>query len=192
MMRIFLVLTLLAALAVLPSASCKTGHKARQTSPDEIRWLDFEAAVKKQKKKPKIIFADIYTPWCGPCKMLERNTFSNPKLARYVNEHFYPVRFNGESPDPVHFRGQEFTNPDYQPGKRGRNGVHQLTRFLNVSAYPTMVFIDANGDLITQVRGYRTPQDLELYLKVIASGDYKNIKDQAQWEAYKKNFKPEF
>ncbi len=62
----------------------------------EINWVTFEEALKLQKEKPKKIMMDVYTNWCGPCKMLDRNTFQNKDVANYVNEHYYAVKFNAE------------------------------------------------------------------------------------------------
>ena len=53
-----------------------TGMVAAQ----EINWISMEAALAKQKEVPKKIMVDMYTAWCGPCRMLDKNTFSNKKL----------------------------------------------------------------------------------------------------------------
>ena len=62
-----------------------TGLAAAQ----EINWMSMEAALAKQKEVPKKIMVDMYTTWCGPCRMLDKNTFSNKKLAAYVNANYY-------------------------------------------------------------------------------------------------------
>ena len=59
----------------------------------EIKWMTFDQAIAAQKKKPKKIFIDVYTSWCGPCKMLSSNTFANKDLAKYVNDNYYAVKF---------------------------------------------------------------------------------------------------
>ena len=53
-----------------------------------------DEAARLQKQHPKKIIIDMYTTWCGPCRMLDRNTFSNKSLAEYVNNNFYAVKFN--------------------------------------------------------------------------------------------------
>jgi uncharacterized protein YyaL (SSP411 family) len=58
--------------------------------------MSFPEALEAQKKEPKKIFMDVYANWCGPCKLLEKRTFSNEDLIAYVNENFYAVKFNGE------------------------------------------------------------------------------------------------
>src|SRR5690606_41789628 len=57
-----------------------------------IKWMTFNEALELQKKKPKKIFMDVYTDWCGPCKMLDKQTFRNPDVVKYINEHYYADR----------------------------------------------------------------------------------------------------
>ena len=52
----------------------------------EINWITMDEAVERQIKNPKKIIIDMYTTWCGPCRMLDRNTFSNKRLAEYVEK----------------------------------------------------------------------------------------------------------
>lgn len=159
----------------------------------EINWVSLEEAVELQKKDPKKIMMDVYTNWCGPCKMLDKNTFQNKSVANYVNENYYAVKFNAEGNDVINFNGKEFINEGYKPELANRrNSAHQLTRFFKVQAYPTMVFIDEQGGFIFPLRGYKTPQQLELYLKMFKNDDHKNMKTQEAFNEYYKAFKPEF
>ena len=158
----------------------------------EIHWMSIEEALAKQKEEPKKIFLDAYTKWCGPCKMLDRNTFHDKNVVKYVNEHFYAVKFDAEGPDPITFKGKVYKNPNYVEGKRGRNGVHELTMAFGVRAYPTMLFFDEQADILMPVKGYLKPPQLELYLKLVAQDDYKKINSDAEWNAYQAAFKPTF
>ena len=119
-----------------------------------INWISFEEAFKLQQTNPKNIIVDVYTSWCGPCKLLDRNTFQNKQVADFINKNFYAVKFNAEGNAVIKFDDKEFTNPNYKPEMANRrNGNHQLTRYLGVSAYPTVVFIDDNSDIIYKLRG---------------------------------------
>lgn len=159
----------------------------------EINWVTLEEAVELQQKEPRKIIMDFYTKWCGPCKLLDKNTFKNKDVAKYINENYYAVKFNAEGNDVVNFMDSKFTNPKYDPAKANRrNYSHQLTQYFRVTAYPTMVYLDENGSLITQTKGYQTPQQLELYLKMFHKNDYKNFKSQEDANTYHKAFKPEF
>ena len=50
-------------------------------SAQNIDWMSLEQALEMQKKNPKNIIIDVYTNWCGPCKLLDKNTFQNKKVA---------------------------------------------------------------------------------------------------------------
>lgn len=159
----------------------------------QIKWVTFEEALELQKKKPKKIMMDVYTNWCGPCKMLDKNTFQNPDVAKYVNDNYYAVKFNAEGNESINYKGNSYTNKGYKAEMASRrNSVHDLTRALQVNAYPTIVFFDENGDMIFPVRGYQKPQQLELYLKMFLKDKHKEMKTQDDFNAYYTAFKPEF
>jgi hypothetical protein len=159
----------------------------------EIKWMTFDQAIAAQKKKPKKIFIDVYTSWCGPCKMLANNTFANKDLAKYVNDNYYAVKFNGEGNEVLNYKGQRFENKGYDPALADRrNSIHPFTNYLQVQAYPTMLFLDENADLITSIASYMTPSQLEVYLKLFATNDYKKITTQQEFQNYQNNFKSTF
>ncbi|WP_423856431.1 thioredoxin family protein [Yeosuana marina] len=159
----------------------------------EINWVSFDEALALQKKTPKKIMMDVHTNWCGPCKMLDKNTFHNKDVVDYVNKNYYAVKFNGEGNETINYKGQTFSNPNYNPELANkRNSAHQLASYLQISAYPTIVFFDENGDVIAPIRGYQKPTQLELYLKMFKNDDHKAIDTQEKFNTYYSNFKPEF
>ena len=157
-----------------------------------IQWMSLDEARAAQKVNPKKIFMDVYTNWCGPCKLLEKNTFQNPDVSRYISENYYAVKFNAEGTDEIKFYNQTFSNPNYDPNRKGRNATHQFTQFLGVKGYPTMVFFSEDGDPIMPLVGYYKPKQIELYLKMIKQGDYQIFSKPEDFENYKKNFIPRF
>lgn len=161
-------------------------------SAQEINWMTLEEAVEAQKTVPKKIMMDAYTVWCGPCKMLDKNTFQNKHVVEYVNKNYYAVKFNAEGNETVQFKGQTYTNPDFNPNSKGRNSAHELSMALGIRAYPTIVYFDEQANLIAPIPGYQTPQQLELYLKLFKRNDYKNIKSQEEFDNYYSNFNYEF
>lgn len=162
------------------------------TQAQGINWMTMDEAFAAQKQNPKKIFVDVYTTWCGPCKMLDRNTFSNKDVIDYINKHYYAVKFNGEGNEVVNYRGRTFTNPGYQPNRTGRNATHQFTAALRVTGYPTLAYFDEQGNLIQAVAGYRTPQQLEIFLKMMANDDYKRLTTTEAWNEYQRNFRGTF
>ena len=157
-------------------------------SVEKIHWVSIQEAVDLQKKEPRKIIMDVYTKWCGPCKMMANNTFMNDDVADYINSNYYAVKFDAESPETVVFKGQEFKNPTYNPEAKGRNGVNEFSRYLNVGAYPTLIFMDEKADVLGPVTGYRTPQQLEIFLKYFAEDKYETIRTPEQWQEYETSF----
>ena len=179
-------IVLLLAVALITSTSAIAQSQ-------EINWMTLEEALAAQKKKPKKIMMDVYTNWCGPCKMLDKNTFHNKDVVDYVNKNYYAVKFNGEGNSVVNYKGKDYKNANYKPElKNRRNSAHDLTRALGVRAYPTIVYFDEKGEVIQPISGYMKPRDIELYLKLFSSDDYKSIKTQEQFNTYFKAFKAEF
>ncbi|MDA9892556.1 MAG: thioredoxin fold domain-containing protein [Polaribacter sp.] len=162
------------------------------SSAQQIQWMSLEEAIAAQKITPKKIFMDVYTDWCGPCKLLDKKTFQNPDVSKYISEHYYAVKFNAEGQEEINFFNQTYTNPSYDPNRKGRNGTHQFTQYLGVKGYPTMVFFSENGAPIMPVVGYLKPQQLELYLKMIKQGDYQVFSKPEDFEKYQKSFIPRF
>lgn len=123
----------------------------------EIKWMTMDEATKAQKKKAKPIFMDVYTDWCGPCKMLDKNTFHDKNVVEYINTNYYAVKFNAEGNGEVNYKGKKYTNPQYVADRKGRNAVHEFTYLLKVEAYPSMMIFDTKGEVKERIVGYHTP-----------------------------------
>lgn len=187
--------TLLLSLAFAPlvlAAQTQSTVKPAE-GRDLIKWMTIEEAQAQAKKAPRPLMVDVYTSWCGPCKMLDAKTFHDPRLSEYVNKNFYPVKFNAESGAPVTFKGQKLENPEFNPGQvGGRNGTHQLTYMIaNVQgriAYPTVVYLDSELNVLAPVQGYLTPDQMEPILHYFGGGHYKT-KD---YQTFMGDFKPKW
>jgi uncharacterized protein YyaL (SSP411 family) len=129
-----------------------------------VKWYTIEEASALAKTNPRPIFVDTYTDWCGWCKKLDKDTFSNPVIAEILNTKYYAVKFDAEGKDPVTFQGRKFIND----GSLGK--THQLAYALlqGKLGYPTVVFLTASSELITPVSGYKTPAQIEPMLHYFA------------------------
>lgn len=159
---------------------------------NEIHWMNMNEALAAQKKEPKKIFMDAYTNWCGPCKLMDKKTFHNKDVVHFVNKNFYPVKFNAEGTEKITYQGFTYTNPNHVKGQKGRNTQHFLAHALKIRGYPSIVFFDEKGNVIAPVVGYKTPQQLEIYLKMMTSNAYKKLTTEKAWKDYQENFKPAF
>ena len=131
----------------------------------EIKWMTMDEALVAQKKKAKPIFMDVYTDWCGPCKMLDKNTFHDPAVVKYISDNYYAVKFNAEGSSDITYKGKKYSNPQYDANRKGRNSVHEFATLLNIRAYPSMMVFDTKGEVKAPIVGYYQPDQLLEALK---------------------------
>lgn len=163
-----------------------------QSTGTQVNWISLTEAEKLMAKEPRKVLVDVYTKWCGPCRMMDENTFKNPSVAEYINKHYYAIKFDAESGDEVHFKGTTYKNADFDPSKSGRNSTHELTMAIapvnGRIAYPTIVYLDEEFKIVAPVQGYHTPQQIEPILKYIAEGNYQSV----AFDQFKTSFAPTF
>jgi len=158
----------------------------------QVNWMTMNEALAAIEKEPRKIIVDAYTDWCGPCKLLDKNTFQNKKVAAFINKNYYAVKFNAEGTEEVRYLDNVYTNPRYDPNRGSRNSQHEFAQAMNLRAYPSIVFFNEKGKYIQPVVGYKTPRQLEIFLKMIANDDYLELTTQEKWEEYQDNFDHKF
>ena len=153
---------------------------------EKIQWMSFEDAVQRCAKEPKMVFIDVYTDWCGWCKRMDQSTFANPVIAKYMNEHFYAVKFDAERQDTLTFQGKQFVGmmrPD------GRKGSHQLAYALlkGKMSYPSYVIMNEEMKIIQVIGGYLDAKNFEPMIHYFGDEAYKTMGG----EDFLKDFKSE-
>lgn len=147
-------------------------------SAQEIHWMSWEEAAAANDIKPRKIFVDVYTDWCGWCKRMDATTFKEADVISMINTSFYPVKLNAEQKETIHWKGQSF---EWVAG--GRDGINKLAYELldGQMSYPTYVILDSQFTRILAAPGYCDGPSLLKELKFAADEAYKKM----SWEAYK-------
>ena len=110
----------------------------------------WEEALEKAALEEKVIFVDAYTTWCGPCKRMARNVFTDQKVGDFFNEKFVSMKIDMEKEDGIKFQ-QKYP----------------------VQAYPTLYFIDGKGKVVQKVKGAQTVDNfLSLGASILSKVDY--------------------
>ena len=151
--------------------------------PGPVKWLTFEEAVALNKKEKKQFFVDVYTTWCGPCKMMDKYTFADPEVAKILNSNFYPVKLNAEQKEDIIFDG---TTYKFVPN--GASGYHQLAAAIlnNKLQYPSLVFMTDELKILQAIPGFQQASAFHPIIQFIGEGHYKKMKWE-QWQTVYKS-----
>jgi len=141
-------------------------RRANHLNTGGMQWTTFDKIAKSGKNKGnKKYLVDVYTEWCGWCKVMDKKTFTDPTIQKYLNDNFHIVKFDAEQKETVKFKDKE-----YEYVNSGKRGINKLAVELlgNRMSYPTLVYLDENLNKITASPGYKKPDQLIKELKAIA------------------------
>ena len=108
----------------------------------------FGEAIEKARAENKLVFIDAYTTWCGPCKQMDKSTFSDEDVAVFFNEKFVNLKLDME-------RGDGLT----------------IQQRYKISAFPTLLFLNADGEVVHKALGFQDAEQMLALGKVALGSD---------------------
>lgn len=121
----------------------------------------FAQALAKAKSEGKPLFVDFYAVWCGPCKKMEKQIFTQPEVGEYFNKHFIALQLDAEKPENV-----------------------DVAKTYKVEAFPTLGIFDGEGKALSINVGYMNAQELMAMAKT-AVGEVKGF--EQLYKEYRQN-----
>lgn len=157
------------------------GQSFLYKAKDKVQWLTVAEMQVAYSKNPKPIIVDVYTTWCGWCKVMDRETYRKDKVADYINEHFYAVKLDAESKSDFEWNGKTYK----YDSENKSNELAQMLLYGQLS-FPTTVLLSTLDAKPAPLAGYLKPNEIEGPLKFLADNIYKT----KTFPEFNQSFKP--
>lgn len=143
---------------------------------NKINWMSIEEAYAKSQVAPKKTIIDVYTGWCGWCKVMDKNTFTDPAVVKYINDNYYAVKLDAESRKDIRVGGKV-----YKFDEANKANEAAITLLQGQMSYPSIVYLDEKFNMIQPLPGY---MDAKAFHEIITyiGGNYHK---KEEFESYK-------
>ena len=112
------------------------GYSLYRSLPDRLPWIQsYGQALKQAQEEGKLILAYLYTDWCGYCKKMEAETFTDTAVIDEMSGSYVWLKLNAETDD------------------EGR----QLQERFNITGYPGLLLLDGEGREMDRISGFVPP-----------------------------------
>lgn len=146
-------------------------NNTKEKKEEGIQWMSLDKAIPLAKKENKHVFIDFSTSWCGYCKKMDKEVFTQQSVIDLLNNDFIPVRVNGEGKELLEIDGYKITEREL------------TTREFGVRGYPTFWFLTPDGKKLTNFSGYRPADYMSAALTFIKDYKYDSTKTKNETPA---------
>ena len=126
---------------------------------DGIKWHKFDEGLSKAQAEDKFLLVDFYTDWCGWCKKMDANTYTDKAVIDLINANFVAVKMNPEKDNAVNYQEKNYPAANF-------------AQAAGVTGYPATGFFESDSDFIATVPGYMEPDKMIELLNFIAQKKY--------------------
>ncbi len=145
---LFLSISLFAAcnsskkVVVVPSVETEVKSSSSAISFEENKNITLRDILEKAKTEKKLVFVDAYATWCGPCKLMDKEVFTNTATGIYFNKYFISYKLNVE-----------------------KNNGPTVKLLYDINVLPTLLFLDADGNVLERANNSITISELNSLAK---------------------------
>lgn len=143
---LFLLSLILAVPVLAQEKSEKTKEETPAVDTTKINWLKYDEGLTRAKENDKKILINFTTAWCGYCKKMKREVFSQTETIKLINENFVPIIVDGDSKDELDIDGYKISERNLTKSE------------YHVTGYPTYWILKPNAERLAPIKGYR-PKD---------------------------------
>jgi thioredoxin-related protein len=122
-------------------------HGQTDSSYKGIKWIEgltWAQLLERAKAEDKYIFVDAYATWCGPCKQMDRNVYTDEKVSFEVNQKFISVKVQMDT-----------SVSDNENVKRWYGDANAIKKKYPITGFPTFLFLSPDGHLVHSALGYK-------------------------------------
>jgi thioredoxin-related protein len=134
-----------------------------------VAWRNWNDGMTAAAGSHKPVIVDVYTDWCGWCKRMDRDVYTDAAVRAYLTQKLVTIKLDAEADDAAHYEGQAITSA-------------LIARRFGISGYPATVFLHPDGKPIVTVPGYLPAPEFLQLVKYVGEGYYERGVD---FEAYK-------
>jgi thioredoxin-related protein len=161
--------------------SCKESNNDGELKEEKVNnnikveWLNYNEGIKRAKELKKSIVMDFYADWCHWCKVMDKETFSDSKVAKILNDKYICIRIYSED---------KSLKIKY---KKKKMSAQEFSSIMGVSGLPTLIFMDSSGTPITKIPGFLNK---EVFLPLLNYINEKCYSKNVTFENYLKDDSP--